>query len=113
MDPAEAIGVLLGAKVAAKVCAFIGAALVVLGWLRTKHGRAVGRAIVALSDEEFKKQTRSITRGEWHKLRDRVHTLTFEVDRLKRELDDVRGRLADVEEIRSTKYPRGDGEDAR
>lgn len=49
---AQAIEAFLGAKAAAKVCAFLGAGLVVFGWLRGRAGRAIGRSILALSDEE-------------------------------------------------------------
>lgn len=51
-----AIEALVGAKLAAKVCAFLGGLFIVFGWLRGKGGRAAGRALLALSDEESEKR---------------------------------------------------------
>lgn len=94
MDLSEALGVLLGAKLAAKVCAFLGAALMVFSWLRSKSGRGFGRAIMALSDEDQKKP-RGITRGEWHDLRNDVQALQglrWRVDRLESDVAELKAR---------------------
>lgn len=96
-----ALEALVGAKAAAKFVAFLGAVFIAFGWLRSRGGRSLGRAIVALSDEE-REEPRQITRGEFHDLRNALHGIRWKMDQFKREfkkdLDEMDDRLAALEE---------------
>lgn len=76
---AQAIEALLGPAAAAKVCAVFGVAFVLFGWLRGKGGRAAGRAIIALSDEE--------DHGE------RLRAHDERIDDLERDVSEIQRRL--------------------
>ena len=80
-----------GIRVAAgAVGAFVGGILMRLGWRKAKEGRTV---LSISPDAQRAKVGRTITSKEWHDLRDEIHRIVWEQDRLRRDLDYLRARF--------------------
>ena len=77
-----------------------------LGWLRSKSGRSVGRAIVALSEEEQAHEDRREdfrrlgNRQQWEQIRDSIDAVHESVQRVIWELGEVKRDLARSEAAR-------------
>lgn len=96
----DALATLFGSKVAGYIGSAVGVVLFVLGWLRSRAGRSVGRAILALGNDDVQTlpspehQARTISQKEWHDIRGDVHKLLLGVGQMKKTLAKVEGATA-------------------
>lgn len=79
--------------VAGTVGAFVGGLLMKIGWGRAKRGRTM----LSIGDDALPPQRgRIISSKEWHDLRDRVNKVVWEVEALKRDIEQLEARVDSI-----------------